>query len=226
MQKIKVIELFAGYGSQHCALKRLKRDYPYFDFEVVAFCEIDKNAIKAYQTLHGDKIHNLGDITKIKPSDVPDCDLMTWSFPCTDISCAGAQHGLSEGSNTRSSLCWDAMRIFKTKRPKYLLMENVSALSSRKFLGDFNKLQSDLQNLGYTNFVKLVNAKDMGVPQNRLRVFMVSILDCTRPYYFPKPFPLTRRLIGIIFRRRRRRTSSFSKSQSRKATAKRQSNTH
>ena len=198
MKKIRVIELFAGYGSQHLALKRLKRDYPQFEYEVVAFCEIDDNAIKAYHALHGDHIPNLGDITQVNPSDVPDCDLMTWSFPCQSISSAGLQHGLAEGSGTRSSLCWNAMRIFEAKRPKYLLMENVSALVSDKFIGDFNLLQSSLQKIGYTNFTQLMNAKDYGVPQNRLRVFMVSVLDCQQAYYFPKPFPLEKRLKDVL----------------------------
>lgn len=198
MKKIRVIELFAGYGSQHLALKRLKRDYPEFEYEVVAFCEIDDNAIKAYHALHGDHIPNLGDITQVNPSDVPDCDLMTWSFPCQSISSAGLQHGLAEGSGTRSSLCWNAMRIFEVKRPKYLLMENVSALVSDKFIGDFNLLQSSLQKIGYTNFTQLMNAKDYGVPQNRLRVFMVSVLDCSQAYYFPKPFHLERRLKDVL----------------------------
>lgn len=198
MRKIRVIELFAGYGSQHLALKRLKRDYPEFEYEVVAFCEIDENAIKAYHALHGDHIPNLGDITQVNPSDVPDCDLMTWSFPCQSISSAGLQHGLAEGSGTRSSLCWNAVRIFEAKRPKYLLMENVSALVSDKFIGDFNLLQSSLQKIGYTNFTQLMNAKDYGVPQNRLRVFMVSVLDCQQAYYFPKPFPLEKRLKDVL----------------------------
>lgn len=198
MKKIRVIELFAGYGSQHNALKRLKRDYPQFEYEVVAFCEIDENAIKAYHALHGDHIPNLGDITQVNPSDVPDCALMTWSFPCQSISSAGLQHGLAEGSGTRSSLCWNAVRIFEAKRPKYLLMENVSALVSDKFIGDFNLLQSSLQKIGYTNFTQLMNAKDYGVPQNRLRVFMVSVLDCSQAYYFPKPFPLERRLKDVL----------------------------
>lgn len=198
MDKIRVIELFAGYGSQHLALKRLKRDYPQFEYDVVAFCEIEDSAIKAYQALHGDHIPNLGDITKVNPSDVPDCDLMTWSFPCTDISSAGLQQGLSEGSDTRSSLCWDAMRIFEAKRPKYLLMENVSALVSERFVKDFNQLQLSLQKLGYTNFMQLINSKDMGVPQNRLRIFMVSILNCNESYYFPKPFPLKKRLEDVL----------------------------
>lgn len=198
MDKIRVIELFAGYGSQHLALKRLKRDYPEFEFEVVAFCEIDKYAIKAYNALHGDHIPNLGDITKVNPYDVPDCDLITWSFPCTDISSAGLQKGLSEGSDTRSSLCWDAMRIFEVKRPKYLLMENVSGLVSKRFINDFDNLHSTLRGLGYTNFFKIINSKDMGVPQNRKRLFMVSILEKSSLFSFPEPMPLEKRLGDIL----------------------------
>ena len=198
MKKIRVVELFAGYGSQYLALKRLKRDFPKFEYEVVAFCEIDKYAIKAYHALHGNNVPNLGDITKVDPSNVPDCDLMTWSFPCQSISSAGLQHGLAEGSGTRSSLCWNAVRIFEAKRPKYLLMENVSALVSDKFISDFNLLQSSLQKIGYTNFAQLMNAKDYGVPQSRHRVFMVSILSCSHAYYFPKPFFLSRRLKDIL----------------------------
>jgi len=198
MNKIRVIELFAGYGSQHLALKRLKRDYPDFEYEVVAFCEIDDNAIKAYQALHGDHIPNLGDITKVNPSDVPDCDLMTWSFPCTDISSAGQQKGLAEGSNTRSSLCWDAIHIFEEKRPKYLLMENVSGLVSKRFINDFDNLQSTLSGLGYTNFFKIINSKDMGVPQNRKRLFMVSVLGDGANYSFPAPVPLEKDVTQLL----------------------------
>lgn len=191
MGKIRVIELFAGYGSQHLALKRLKRDFPQFEYEVIAFCEIDKYAIKAYRALHGHNVPNIGDITKVSPLCIPNCDLMTWSFPCQSISCSGLQHGLAEGSGTHSSLCWDAIRIFKAKRPQYLLMENVSALVSNKFIKDFNMIQFSLQKLGYTNFVQLMNAKDYGVPQSRRRVFMVSILNCSHAYYFPEKKSLT-----------------------------------
>lgn len=198
MNKIRVIELFAGYGSQHLALKRLRRDHPDFQYEVVAFCEIDKHAIKAYRALHGTHIPNLGDITQVNPDDVPDCDLMTWSFPCTDISTAGQMKGLSENSQTRSSLCWEAVRLFRAKRPKYLVMENVKNLVSEKFQTDFNALQLALQKIGYTNFWQVMNAKDYGVPQNRERVFMVSVLDCRQAFYFPQPFPLTRRLKDVL----------------------------
>jgi len=198
MNKIRVIELFAGYGSQHLALKRLKRDHPDFEYEVVSFCEIDGNAVRAYRALHGDKIPNLGDITGVNPSDVPDCDLMTWSFPCTDISSAGQQKGLAEGSNTRSSLCWDAIHIFEEKRPKYLLMENVSGLVSKRFINDFDNLQSTLSGLGYTNFFKIINSKDMGVPQNRKRLFMVSVLGDGANYSFPAPVPLEKDVTQLL----------------------------
>lgn len=198
MSKLRVIELFAGYGSQHNALKRLKCDYPQFDFDVVAYCEIDKYAIRAYHALHGDTIPNLGDITKVNSSEVPDCDLITWSYPCTDISHAGLQHGFVDGSGTQSSLCWHAVRIIERIRPKYLIMENVAALLSKKFIGDFRQLQAAILNLGYSNYTQIINSKHYGVPQNRPRTFMVSIHHDNRTYYFPQPIPLTRCLKDIL----------------------------
>lgn len=198
MTTLRVIELFSGYGSQHNALKRLHRDYPQFNFEVVAICEIDRHAIKAYQSLHGDNIPNLGDITKVKYPDIPDCDLITWSFPCTDISYAGTQHGLTEGSGTHSSLCWNAIHIIDRKRPKYLIMENVPALVSSKFIADFREIQTTLLNFGYTNYTQIMNSKHYGIPQNRPRVFMVSILNPCCPYHYPPPIPLTRCLKDVL----------------------------
>ena len=133
MEKLRVFEAFAGYGSQHLALKRLKRDYPEFDFEIVGVSEIDKYAIQAYNALH-DNVTNYGDISKIDWSQVPDFDLLTYSFPCTDISNAGQQQGFDEGSGTRSSLLWECRKAIVQKRPKYLLMENVKAICSKKFM--------------------------------------------------------------------------------------------
>lgn len=128
---------------------------------------------------------------------MPDFNLLTYSFPCTDISNAGLQRGLAEGSGTRSSLLWEYARAIEAKMPKYLLMENVKALVSDKFMPDFKKWAMYLERLGYRNFYQVLNAKDYGVPQNRERVFMVSILD-ERPYYFPKPFKLEHRLKHVL----------------------------
>lgn len=191
--KIRVFEAFAGYGSQHLALKRLKRDYQSFDFEVVGISEIDKYAIRAYEALHGEA-NNYGDISKIDWMQVPDFDLFTYSFPCTDISTAGKQQGFDEGSDTRSSLLWECRKAIIQKRPKYLLMENVKAICSKKFMPLFQKWLQSLEDYGYYTNWAVLNAKNYGVPQNRERCFAISIrrdlLDPSPVYHFPEPLPL------------------------------------
>jgi DNA (cytosine-5)-methyltransferase 1 len=141
---------------------------------------------------------NYGDISKIDWSEVPDFDLFTYSSPCQDFSNAGLQRGGAEGSGTRSSLLWECRRAIVAKRPKYLLLENVAALVSAKFLPTFNAWQSELASYGYSNFAKVLNAKDYGVPQNRERIFLVSILDENVHYHFPKPFELKLRLKDVL----------------------------
>lgn len=201
MEKIKVFEAFAGYGSQHLALKRLKRDYPSFDFEVVGISEIDKYAIQAYEALHGEA-NNYGDISKIDWMQVPDFDLLTYSFPCTDISNAGQQQGFDEGSGTRSSLLWECRKAIVQKRPKYLLMENVKAICSKKFMPLFQKWLQSLEDYGYYTNWAVLNAKNYGIPQNRERCFAISIrrdlLDPSPVYHFPEPFPLELRLKDVL----------------------------
>lgn len=189
--KIRVFEAFAGYGSQSMALRRLG-----IDFEVVGISEIDKYAIQAYMAVHGDTA-NYGDISKIDWSSVPDFDFLTYSFPCTDISTAGQQKGLAEGSGTRSSLLWECRKAIEAKRPKYLLMENVKNLVSKKFTPYLKEWIIFLERQGYSNYTKVLNAKDFGVPQNRERVFMVSILGEVS-FHFPKPFTLEKRLKDVL----------------------------
>lgn len=195
--KIRVFEAFAGYGSQSLALERLKKHFPEFNYEVVGISEIDRYAVTAYKALHGDT-PNHGDISKIDWNKVPDFDLFTYSFPCTNLSNAGRQEGCEEGSGTASSLLWECRKAIVAKRPRYLLMENVKALVSLKFLPYFLKWQSELVSYGYSNFARVLNAKDFGVPQNRERIFMVSILDRQATYHFPEPFPLDRRIKDIL----------------------------
>lgn len=195
--KIRVFEAFAGYGSQSLALERLKRRFPKFDYEVVGISEIDKYAVTAYKALHGD-VPNYGDISKIDWKEVPDFDLFTMSSPCQDFSQAGLQKGGAEGSGTRSSLLWECRRAILAKKPKYIVFENVKALVSQKFLPYFLKWQNELASYGYTNFARVLNAKDFGVPQNRERIFMVSILNRQATYHFPEPFPLDRRIKDIL----------------------------
>lgn len=143
--------------------------------------------------------HNcLGDISIIDPNSIPDHDLFTYSFPCQDISVAGNQKGLEKGGGTRSGLLWECEKIIAAKKPKYLLMENVKNLVGKKFKADFDKWCEWLETQGYKNFYKVLNAKDYGVPQNRERVFMVSILDENATYDFPEKFALKLRLKDVL----------------------------
>lgn len=195
--KIRVFEAFAGYGSQAMAPKRLQADFPdKIEFEVVGISGIDHYAITAYKAIHGDT-PNFGDISRIDWAKVPDFDLFTYSFPCQDISTAGRQRGFNEGSGSRSSLLWECRSAIAAKLPKYLLMENVKALVQKKFKIEFQRWVDTLSELGYTNFWQVLNAKDYGVPQNRERVFMVSILG-NAAFEFPEPFPLKKRLRDVL----------------------------
>jgi DNA (cytosine-5)-methyltransferase 1 len=196
--KLKVFTAFSGYDSQLLSLQRLKNDYQDFDFECVGWSEIDKYAIKAHNALFPELSNqNYGDITSIDWNDVPDFDLLTWSFPCQQLSAVGKHEGIKEGSGTSSSLCWDCIKGIEIKRPKYLLMENVKALSHKRFMPDFIKIQMKLESFGYTNFWAILNSKDHGIPQNRERIFMISIID-EGDYLFPDSYKLTKRLKDIM----------------------------
>ena len=183
---LRLIELFAGIGSQTQALTNIGIAH-----KVVAISEIDKYAIQSYEAMHG-KANNLGDIRKIE--ELPGADLWTYSFPCQDISVAGKGAGIKEG--TRSGLLFEVERLLRVASekgtlPKYLLLENVKNLVSKKFKADFDKWLDFLAELGYTNYWKVLNAKDYGIPQNRERVFCVSIRGEHKPFVFPKPKELT-----------------------------------
>ena len=173
--KVRLVELFAGIGAQVQAMRNLGLDVD------ATVCEIDEAAYRSYCAIHGDT-PNLGDITKVE--HLPECDVMTWSFPCQAISNAGAKRGMAEGSGTESALAWEVIRLLRDARergtlPRYLLMENVKALLYPKNVGEFEKIRRELEELGYTNSWKVLNALDFGVAQNRERVFMVSSLDGT-----------------------------------------------
>ncbi len=191
---IRVFTSFSGYDSQCLALERLGIDY-----ELVGWSEIDKYAIKAHNALfpqYADR--NYGDIAKIDWNAVPDFELFTYSSPCQDFSSAGRQMGGEKGSGTRSSLLWECEKAIEIKRPKYCLMENVAALVSDKFIKLFNRWQLVLDNLGYHNFVKVLDAADYGVPQHRERVFLLSVLDRDAKYEFPKPIKLEKKLKDVL----------------------------
>ncbi len=191
---LRVCTTFSGYDSQCMGLDLLKDHYPEFSYDLVAWSEIDPYVIQAHDAVYPQWAdRNLGDVTQIDWTTTPDFDLFTYSFPCQSISVCGSQEGFKEGSGTKSSLLWECTRAIEEKHPRLMLMENVKALVSKKFMPDFQQWQEYLEAQGYTNFWQVLNAKDYGVPQHRARVFMVSILDENAHYSFPKPFPLERR---------------------------------
>lgn len=196
VKKIRLIELFAGIGSQASALKRLG-----VDFEHYRVVEYDKYPVKSYNAIHGTDFSPT-DITKISGEDlgIVDTDnftyIMTYSFPCQDLSVAGKQKGMSKESGTRSGLLWEVERLLNEcdELPQVLLMENVPQVHSKKNLPDFEKWQQFLRNKGYYNYWQDLNAKNYGVAQNRNRCFMISLLNDDTPYVFPKPIPLDKKM--------------------------------
>lgn len=192
---LKVIELFSGIGAQRKGLERAGIEH-----DVIAISEIDKYALEVYKSLYGNT-PNLGDITKI--NELPKADLWTYSFPCTDISLSGRLKGLEKGSGTNSSLLWEVQRLLEVSKakgelPKYLLLENVKNLVSKKFKPYFDEWCRYLESLGYRNFYKVLNGKDYNVPQNRERIFVLSILDKNATYEFPKSIPLKTKLGDLL----------------------------
>lgn len=190
---LRVVTLCSGYDSQLMAIRNLGIPY-----ECVGWSEIDKYAIMAHDAVFPEIAdRNLGDMTKIDWGKVPDFDLLFYSTPCTDFSNAGKQAGGEEGSGTRSSILWFTRNAIIEKRPKYLVMENVKALTSEKFRPLFLKWCDELTGYGYTNFSQVLNAKDYGIPQNRERIFVVSILGDAW-FTFPQPVELKLRLKDLL----------------------------
>ena len=195
---ITLFEAFAGIGSQAIALKQLSKEFD-FELDTIGISEIDKYAIAAYNEIHGET-KNYGSICDIQ--EIPQVDIFTYSFPCQDISLAGNRKGFSRDSNTRSGLLWEVERLLENqekidKLPQVLLMENVKALVGLKFKDDYIEWQLKLEELGYKNYWQVLNAKHYGIPQNRERVFMVSILG-EYHYTFPDNFPLKLRLKDML----------------------------
>lgn len=196
---ITVNELFSGIGAQVAALKRIGLPY-----KVVGISEIDKFAIKSYEAMNG-ATRNYGDISKIERLDY--ADLWTYSFCCQDLSIAGKMKGFKDenGNKTRSGLLLEVERLLEIavkekSAPKYLLLENVKNLVGKRFKADFDRWLSKLSELGYNNYWKVLNAKDYGVPQNRERVFVVSIRKDVDlfGYTFPQKIELTKKLKDLL----------------------------
>ena len=189
--KLKVLELFGGIGACSKALERLGVDY-----EVVDYVEIDKYAVESFNAIHG---------TNFEPQDICEwdkeieADLIMHGSPCQDFSVAGLGAGGDEGSGTRSSLMYETIRIVDKLRPKYVLWENVKNLLSKKHRHNFDAYLEAMEKLGYKSYYKVLNAKDFGVPQNRERVYTISIrADIPQVYDFPQGKPLTIRLKDIL----------------------------
>lgn len=141
---------------------------------------------------------NFGDISLCSGDSIPDHDLLTYSFPCQDISSVGTQLSCAEGSNTRSSLLWKCKSIIESKRPKYLLLENVKNLIGKTHIKHLNLWLELLQSLGYSSRVYLLDSKDFNIPQRRPRVFVVSVLDENFTFSDILSKPLTKSIIDFI----------------------------
>lgn len=189
--KIRVLELFAGIGACSSALTRLGIEH-----EIVDAVEIDKFAIKSFNAIHG---------TNFEPQDITKwdknikVDLIMHGSPCQDFSAAGKQAGGDKDSGTRSSLMYETLRIVNKLKPNYVVWENVKNLLSPKHKHNFDNYLKAMQDIGYTNYYKVLNAKDYGVPQNRERIFTVSILNkITNSFEFPPKQELKIRLKDIL----------------------------
>ena len=197
---------FSGYDSQLMAADVLREWHPDFRWTCKGWSDIDKYACQMHNLVFPQFADcALGDITKIDWHEVKsslegrEVDLFTYSSPCQDISQAGKQMGLQEGSDTRSALLWRVADAVEVLRPKYLLQENVAALVSQKFMSDFQKWLDKLSSLGYVSRWARLNAKNYGVPQNRDRVFCLSMRrDVAFDYYFPEHFELLTRLEDVL----------------------------
>lgn len=196
---IRLIELFAGIGAQAKAFTNIGVEYEHY-----RICEIDKYAVCAYNAIHGTAFEP-SDITKLHAKDLGIvntdifCYVMTYSFPCTDLSKAGKQQGMSRESGTRSGLLWEVERLLDEcdELPQVLLMENVPDVVGTKNISHFAEWIAKLDSLGYVSKYEILNAKDFTIPQNRERCFMVSILG-DYYYEFPEGVPLELRLKDIL----------------------------
>lgn len=189
MEKLKVLELFSGIGACSKALERLG-----IDFEIVDSVEIDKYAVKSFNAIHN---------TTFEPQDICkwdkdiEVDLIMHGSPCVDFSLAGKQAGGDKGSGTRSSLMYETIRIVEKLKPKYVIWENVKNLLSKKHRHNFDTYLETMESLGYTNYYQVLNAKDHSIPQNRERVFTISILG-NDSFTFPPKQELKLKLKDIL----------------------------
>lgn len=191
MNEIKVLELFGGIGAIRKAFER--QNIPH---KVVDYVEIDKYAVASYNAMFGEHFE-VQDITNWD-KDI-EVDFIMHGSPCQDFSVAGINQGGNEGTGTRSSLMWETVRIVKKLKPKYILWENVRNVIGKKHKHNFDKYINTLNELGYTSYYQVLNAKDYGIPQNRERVFTLSIRnDVDNVFLFPQKEELKVKLKDML----------------------------
>lgn len=186
---IRAFTVFSGYDSQFMALMLLSMDHPKYKFVLVGWCEIDKSAIRSHNAVFPEYENcHYNDVTEIDWNNVPDFDLLFYSSCCQSVSRTGACEGMEKGSGTESSLIWFVLEAIRIKKPKICVLENVKNMVSKTFMPSFINWQRSVDELGYYSRAKVLNASDYDVPQNRERIFMVSVRNDIKGYFdFPKP---------------------------------------
>lgn len=201
MKKIKIFTAFSGYDSQCMALDRLCSERQDLDYELVGWSEIDPYAIASHNAAFPQyAARNYGDICNICWGDIEPVDIFTYSSPCTSFSMAGAREGGEEGSGTASALLWECKRAIATMRPPVCIFENVKAVVDQTMDPTFCKWEMTMCRMGYTNYWRIMNAEDYGVPQHRERIIMVSVLGgytCEK-FVFPSPVCLAQKPEDIL----------------------------
>ena len=180
---LRVFEGFAGYGGASFALRRLKRR-GFLDYKTIGFSETDPKAVEIYKT-NFPGVRCFGDITKIDLEELPDFDIFTGGFPCQPFSTAGSREGEDDDLG-RGTLFSDIIRICEYKKPQYIFLENVQGLTLGRLRPTFEKIMSELKRIGYDCQWRLLNSKDYGIPQNRLRLWIFGSLNI-----LPDGFDLT-----------------------------------
>lgn len=189
---MRILELFGGIGAFTHALKRLN-----IPVEVVDYVEIDKYANASYNAMNGTNF-SCKDIVQFSGGGTHDVDIIMHGSPCTSVSLAGKQLGANENSGTPSSLMYESIRIIGEVMPKVVIWENVKNLLSPKHKHNYDEYLKRLERLGYTNYYKVLNAKHYGIPQNRERIFTISILGEHKPFEFPAEIELTTKLVDLL----------------------------
>jgi DNA (cytosine-5)-methyltransferase 1 len=185
MKDFKIIDLFAGIGG-------IRLGFEQFGGEGVFSSEWDKYAQTTYQANFSEIPY--GDITQVKPEEVPSFDVLLGGFPCQPFSQAGLKKGFAD---TRGTLFFDVARIVEHHRPSVVFLENVKRFRTHDKGNTFNVVKSTLEEMGYEVHAKVLNAKDFGVPQNRERIYIIAFLGKTN-FQFPEPIGVKTRLGDIL----------------------------